>query len=447
MTKLYLACAENQNYIKILSSLNVKNILISFDNLSLSKRIKELVKNFRQKPNVFLDCGAHSIRKRGELINPYAYIDYIKRNLDFINVYPSIDIGTFEEIQKNLKIIEDRELKPIPVYLYDWNNFKVIEEYCGRYPYIAIGAIADKKDEELDITLTPIFEIVKRYKTKVHLFGITDPNIIKKFPAYSCDSRSWATGSMYGLIWIFNELKGELKSLKYKDVRWHDFSYIMKERGIDLKKIREGNNDELDKWNCLEWIRYAEYLEEYHYPYWEKRRNNDRKIIYSEMPLTKFEYGFWKELDNGRWKLYPQVKKGKLCRDNGDIFRSEELKSLFQKGRFYNRYSETLNSLKNKGYVFKIMRGLWYVPKTKPFFFQYPLSVENISRFVFRKEVPYLLSENKLKLYINQNEKKKIRDFKRDLRNSSKENLIEEYNVKFTCKEPPKDIDNYKFGN
>lgn len=114
-------------------------------------------------------------------------------------------------------------------------------DYCKKYPYVAIGGVAGtiKNSKHLHLYLSFCFKIAKKYDTKIHGFGITDPRLLTKYPFHSVDSTSWHSGSRYGLTYIFTNNRIKITEIKTKFT-----------------------SEEIDLWNIVQWKKYADYLEE-----------------------------------------------------------------------------------------------------------------------------------------------------------------------------------------
>lgn len=240
--KLYFATGMGQT--EYFKKIKVKNHLISF---FYTKNLKKYYELCGYKPDIFLDSGGYSVRVSNKKINLNTYlmeyIKFIKENN--IKTYANLDMDTYEETIMNQKIMEDSGLNPIPVYHFsefkDKKYREVMIQYCKKYPYVAIGGVAGtvKNSRHLHLYLSYCFKIAKKYNTKIHGFGITDPKLLSKYNFYSIDSTSWHSGSRYGLIYHFNNNKIKLTNLKTKFT-----------------------NKQLDLWNLVQWNKYADYLEE-----------------------------------------------------------------------------------------------------------------------------------------------------------------------------------------
>lgn len=166
--------------------------------------------------SLFLDSGAFSALTQGVEIDIQKYIEFIKRNIDVIQVYVNLDVigdpvATFE----NQMIMENAGLKPLPVYHYK-EPYYFLEQYLQRgYDYIGLGGmVATGEKSSMRSWLDETFE---KYvcdkagwpKVKVHGFGMTALKYMMRYPWYSVDSTSWVLTGRMGDILIPKKTNGE----------------------------------------------------------------------------------------------------------------------------------------------------------------------------------------------------------------------------------------------
>src|SRR2546430_10094160 len=174
----------------------------------------------RPYPQVFLDSGAFSAFTRGETIDLGAYCDYIKRYKHLLTVYSNLDvIGSAEGTLKNHQRMEREGLSPLPVF-HTKEDWKYLDLYLSRYPYIALGGmvpyLVPGKRQMLMKWLLRCFKMAQG-KAVYHGFGCTVWEIMKALPWYSVDSSSWGTGFRFGKITLFDERSGKFVSMSLGD--------------------------------------------------------------------------------------------------------------------------------------------------------------------------------------------------------------------------------------
>jgi len=159
-----------------------------------------------------LDSGAYSAYTQKTTIDIGEYIDYIKRNEQWIEHYFNLDVLlNGEKSYSNWIHMRAAGLDPIPVFHITEDLEEMAELYLKKYlkltDYIALGAIANlstaKRIESLDnVWKDYLIDKDGMPKVKVHGFGLTSIRVIKGFPWYSIDSTSWVMFGRYGAILV-----------------------------------------------------------------------------------------------------------------------------------------------------------------------------------------------------------------------------------------------------
>jgi hypothetical protein len=171
---------------------------------------------------VYLDSGAYAAWRRGEEINIDEYIDYIKRNEDYIDHYINLDVipgrpgytPTQEEVDKsanqsylNLQKMKHAGLNPIPVFhqgeQFYWLD-KLIEdgdEYIGISPAEdMIGWRGPSPHIWLDRVFNHITDTKGVPVVKTHGFGVAKHQLLLRYPWTTCDSTTWTQYPNHGSI-------------------------------------------------------------------------------------------------------------------------------------------------------------------------------------------------------------------------------------------------------
>lgn len=261
---LYLAGGENKSWLKGMDeALNKKSLYSYFylnnDNKDPSKFVQKAAATQKK---IFLDSGGFSAFTKGAKIDIDNYIKFIKENENVLTVYAVLDvIGDFKGTMRNQHYMEKKGVNPLPVFHFggDLNNLKSLVK---DYDYIALGGLVpyarDKK--KLKAWLDKCFSIIK-CDCKIHGFGMTGIEILKRYPFYSVDSTSWLGGSMRAEIYEFVPEEGKLKTIKTKCQDRASYKTI------------DFNDDGDKRWfnrivkNAIEWQKFAEYITNL----WEKR--------------------------------------------------------------------------------------------------------------------------------------------------------------------------------
>lgn len=173
--------------------------------------------NLKNKVNLFLDSGAFSALTQGIEINIYQYIDFIKKHLDVLEVYATLDFipkkdtgpskkMSAEKTLENQRIMEEAGLSPLPCF-HVGEPLEYLEYYIKNYDYITLGGMVGKQKGTLIPWLDLVFEkfICDKNgmpKVKVHGFGLTSLSLMLRYPWYSVDSTSWVMTSRMGSIYV-----------------------------------------------------------------------------------------------------------------------------------------------------------------------------------------------------------------------------------------------------
>jgi len=136
--KLYFAGADSGEFHKILKSVGVKRILVSFHSLSsVVKSGRMNIHDYYQNAELFLDSGAYSAFTKGVKIDIQDYIRFIKRH--GVELYANLDdIKSHNKTLLNQKEMEKAGLNPLPVW-HIYEPHSVLKWYVENYDYVALG--------------------------------------------------------------------------------------------------------------------------------------------------------------------------------------------------------------------------------------------------------------------------------------------------------------------
>ena len=218
---------------------------------------------------LLVDCGAFTAYKSGKEIRLDDYCRFLE-SLPFKPFgYFSLDvIGDPDKTTRNYQIMLERGFKPIPVFTASADT-SIIDELYETTDYIALGGIATARTDLKIPLLQRAFRTIR--ERKVHLLGVTNSGVLRKYKPYSCDSSSWLQGSRYGSCALYGG-RARFISVKKKDfegkprqevldlVRRYGFSC----RQIAQKSFWTGRRISLDSSNILSavgWVAYAADIE------------------------------------------------------------------------------------------------------------------------------------------------------------------------------------------
>lgn len=247
---------------------------------------------------MFIDSGAFSAWTRGSSISTKQYINWLNEHSDSIYLCGQLDVipgdrvfgATPRQVREasratwdNYVFMKDR-LKNPDALLYTFHVGEPIEflkqALCyidkngNPIPYIALGGMVGKPSKIRDIFLEKCFKAIQESDNpniKVHAFGMTDFNLLEKYPIYSADSTSWimvgAMGNVmsdYGNIAVSNMYKQDKNHYSHlpKQAIEH-FNKLIGEFGFTLDELAEVTNNRIlfnalymqkkaDELNCKE---------------------------------------------------------------------------------------------------------------------------------------------------------------------------------------------------
>lgn len=186
----------------------VPNILESYHYIA-GQRFVDVIRE--QNAKVFLDSGAFSAWNMGAVIDIDAYCEYIIKNKDIFRVEQGeLMVSVLDGIGDPLKTwqqqdyMEKKGAKPLPCFHYG-EPIEYLDWYLSNYQYITIGGLVGKSKPDQEKWLDRIWNdhILSgsgRAKVAVHGFGMTSPDLMKRYDWYSCDSSSWIQAASFGSI-------------------------------------------------------------------------------------------------------------------------------------------------------------------------------------------------------------------------------------------------------
>lgn len=167
---------------------------------------------------VFLDSGAFSAWSLGAKVDMVAYCDYIKKNDDIIrkddgDILASVmdAIGDAQGTYENQLHMESMGVRPLPCYHFG-EDPRYLEYYISKYKYITLGGMVAQSTPQLKLWLDEIWgkyltDGSGRPRLKVHGFGLTTPELMRRYPWYSVDSSSWVQTARIGGMLLLPECK------------------------------------------------------------------------------------------------------------------------------------------------------------------------------------------------------------------------------------------------
>lgn len=195
---------------------------------------KEVLISIDAGMELFLDSGAFSAHTQGDVISVDKYAAFINEHGHHFAVRANLDdIGdTGPKSWANMKELEKQGCDVFPVFHAN-DDFKYLTMMLdGGYEFMALGGLVGASRNVLRAWLDNVWakylvDAQGRPRIKVHGFGLTDTELMIRYPWYSVDSSSWVMTGIFGGC-IFREDKTFYKVTfsdespnKYELNSWH----------------------------------------------------------------------------------------------------------------------------------------------------------------------------------------------------------------------------------
>lgn len=209
----------------------------------------------------FIDSGAFSSFAMGVQVDVNAYCRWLRDNMDLVEYVDGamlasvLDaIGDPVETYRNQMRMEAQGFKPLPCFHYG-EPIEALYHYMENYEYITIGGMVPITTPQLRIWLDQIWgkhltNPDGSAKVKVHGFGLTVVDLMRRYPWYSVDSSSWQKYGSMG--WMFTPKFGAIQVSEHSSTRKDHMKHfdtlprVMQEglleevekRGFDIERLR-----------------------------------------------------------------------------------------------------------------------------------------------------------------------------------------------------------------
>ena len=173
------------------------------------KNPKHIIQAADWGQDLFLDSGAFTAFTLKKVIDPKSYAEFIHEHGHLFNTLSSLDvIGNAQGSYDKLKEMESLGCKVQPVY-HAREDESWLKRYIDEgYDYIFIGGMVPETTGWLMGWLDDLFDRILSNpdgtpRVKLHGFGLTDQQLMFRYPWYSVDSTSWLfTGSFGGCVFM-----------------------------------------------------------------------------------------------------------------------------------------------------------------------------------------------------------------------------------------------------
>jgi hypothetical protein len=175
--------------------------------------------------DLFADSGAYSAWSLNDPIDVSGYADWLDRFGHLFTHCANLDVkGDVDAGLKNQRYLEDRGLKPVPVF-HAGEPWSVLSDFIEEYPFIALGNLAGAtaNNKQILAFLVRCFKLALgpdgKARTVYHGFGTTDLIFSAALPWYSGDSSSWGAGARFGRAQIWDSKAAKFRVFNRNDLR------------------------------------------------------------------------------------------------------------------------------------------------------------------------------------------------------------------------------------
>lgn len=183
---------------------------------TLSKLASE---NPESKPDIYMDSGVFSARKRDILIPSNELAEYYLKNNHVYNWVFNMDEGTHEEQLENCKTLKNMGVPVIGIYHADMPLDYLLRFY-EISPYIAISffKLGGPHSKQVKNCFDNIFAFLFKHFSvdkfpKIHALGTERYDILSNYPFYSADSTGAKSQYAYGRHTVNDPITKQPKSV------------------------------------------------------------------------------------------------------------------------------------------------------------------------------------------------------------------------------------------
>jgi hypothetical protein len=179
--------------------------------------LAEAIEPHIDRVRLLVDSGAFTAWKAGKPIKLDDYCRYLDGLISSPTPpwrYFALDvIGDPGRTLSNYQTMLARGFKPIPVFTRG-EEPSMIDEYYRTSDIVGLGGLVGTPGNK-DFVRAAMRIIGDR---KCHWLGFTNPDYVRHYRPYSCDSSSWCAGPKYGRAPVYMG-NGRMDTLKSSDVR------------------------------------------------------------------------------------------------------------------------------------------------------------------------------------------------------------------------------------
>jgi hypothetical protein len=214
--------------------------------------VKQLIKN---KFDVFIDSGAFSAKNSGEKINIDQYCEFLKFT-QAIN-YATLDvIGNAKATLNNHEyMIKEHNLNPIPAF-HMGSRIDDLKPLLD-YNYIALGGLVFSAGITSHCDEVWSYILKNKPSLKVHGFGLTNIELMARYPWYSVDSSSFKSCKRFGrqnILW---------DGINFETFTELEYQQYLSELGVNFDNLDNKQKYKIyDYYSSVSYAIYAAHLTE-----------------------------------------------------------------------------------------------------------------------------------------------------------------------------------------
>lgn len=201
------------------ASPHVEDLLVAVNEI-LGEREEVILQSLAAKHNLFLDSGvfnlANSHAKKHNMTMDRAlalapedvdgfddlfnrYVSLVTRFADRLWGYVEIDQGGRGNKIRTRARLEEKGLRPIPVYHPMNDGWPYFDYLAENYDRICFGNVVQADVATRKRLVATAWERRRKYPDLwIHLLGLTPSSLTVAFPSNSCDSSTWLSGARWG---------------------------------------------------------------------------------------------------------------------------------------------------------------------------------------------------------------------------------------------------------
>lgn len=192
------------------------------------------------------------------------YVAWIRAHKGYIFSAANLDLDTIvgrDVVDKwNKEYFEPLEREGIQiVYVAHWDEdidktgLRRLEEYLQKYRYVGIN-------QNHKQWASRIYQLVKKYRRRIHGFAWTEFDLLKHYPFFSVDSVTWLGGVRFGTTYNYDGKNFSTIDYKHKYRRKAN-RLKYESRGIDYEGIKSEKRVPINQMNLIGWLGFRkEYL-------------------------------------------------------------------------------------------------------------------------------------------------------------------------------------------